>query len=60
MASFCYDNSEFHCAYHWFDEVYKKYKQDNRTFTNDYATFVTKHVWSSYLVGELQNIYLNF
>lgn len=48
----CYDNVEFHCANQWFEEVYKKYKEDNSTSAIDYSTLVTKYVSSSYLVGE--------
>lgn len=52
MASLCYDNAEFHGAYAWFDQVYRKYKEGNNEPTFDYETLVTKYVWSSYLVGE--------
>jgi len=52
MASLCYDNAEYHCAYWWFVEVYDKNKEDNNKLNIDYTTFITKFVWSSYLIGE--------
>lgn len=52
MASLCYDNVEYHCAYWWFTEVYNKNKEDNNKLNIDYTTFITKFVWSSYLVGK--------
>lgn len=51
MASICYDNAEYHCAYEWYDEVYNRYKTEN--FTNiDYFTFITRYIQSSYLIGK--------
>lgn len=49
----CYNNSEYHGAYAWFDQVYRRYKaedKDQAEFT--YESLVTKYTWSSYLVGE--------
>lgn len=55
MASLCYDNAEYHCAYWWFAEVYDKNKEDNNKLNIDYTAFITKFVWSSYLVGNINH-----
>jgi len=52
MASLCYDNAEYHCAYWWFVEVYDRNKKDGNKLKIDYTTFMKKFAWSSYLVGE--------
>lgn len=52
MASLCYDNAEYHCAYWWFVEVYDKNKEEGNKLKIDNSTFITKFAWSSYLVGE--------
>lgn len=56
MASMCYNNSEFHCANEWFDEVFKKYEEDNSAAEFDYSTLIIQSVWSSYLVGGYSNM----
>lgn len=54
MASWCYDNAEFHCAYHWIAEAFNKKKSEENSKSNiDFITLVKKYVWSSYFVGEL-------
>uniref|UniRef100_A0A2H8THU7 Prolyl 4-hydroxylase subunit alpha-2 n=1 Tax=Melanaphis sacchari TaxID=742174 RepID=A0A2H8THU7_9HEMI len=53
MASLCYDNAEYHCAYWWFREVYDKYKKNSDRLNVDYTTYITQFVWSSYLVGDI-------
>lgn len=54
MASLCYDNVEYHCAKTWYDEVYAKYNEtENGELQFDKNTFLTRYIWSSYLVGEL-------
>lgn len=51
MANLCYDNAEFHCAFDWYDETYKKYLEENYTSTIDHRTLIIKYTWSSYLIG---------
>ncbi|XP_026812780.1 prolyl 4-hydroxylase subunit alpha-2-like [Rhopalosiphum maidis] len=53
MASLCYDNAEYHCAYWWFVEVYDKNKKDKNELNIDFSTFIIKFIWSSYLVGDI-------
>lgn len=53
MASLCYDNAEYHCAYWWFVEVYDKNNEEGNELKVDYSTFITKFAWSSYLVGNI-------
>ncbi|XP_016659455.1 prolyl 4-hydroxylase subunit alpha-1 isoform X2 [Acyrthosiphon pisum] len=53
MASLCYDNAEYHCAYWWFVEVYDRNKRDGNKLKIDYSTFMKKFAWSSYLVGDV-------
>jgi len=52
MASLCYDNAEYHCAYWWFNEVHNRNNNDGNKLKIDHSTFITKFSWSSYLVGE--------
>ncbi|VVC45381.1 Hypothetical protein CINCED_3A009176 [Cinara cedri] len=54
LAVLCYDNAEFHCAYHWFDQVNKIHKEGNSELKFDYEEFLTKYIWSSYLVGDIE------
>lgn len=53
MASLCYENSEYHGAYAWFNQIYQRYRAGDKNQAEfDYTALVKDYTWSSYLVGE--------
>lgn len=53
MADICFEDAEFHCAYHWYNEAFKKNREDGSIKTQtEYESFLEKYIESAYLVGK--------